>query len=313
MYASNIIAVTKSAQEPQYTSSHSPSLTEQPSPYVDPGNGIPNFRLNLTRRVRRAWNYGWVAEILCCTLAIISLIAIVITLRLHQDKPLPQWPLGITINALIAIFGVLLKAGLIVPLSEGISQLKWQWFQKQPRKLIDMDDFDVASRGAWGSFLFLFTTNARRSAPQGPVCSDPRAAEKTPHSGEKGNSSLYLAKLAALLTVLAVAVDPFAQQIIVYLDCPQLSQEFYSSIARTNKYNATGEHIGAGEGNIDNPMGVAINTGTVDPPKHIPSLVSTECKSGNCTFPDFSTVGVCHSCDDLSSQIRNITIDYESG
>lgn len=72
------------------------------------------------RRVSRMWNYGWVLECLSCGLAVIALIAIVITLRLHENKSLPKWLFNISINALIAIFGVLLRAGVTVPLSEGL-------------------------------------------------------------------------------------------------------------------------------------------------------------------------------------------------
>lgn len=130
----------------------------------------------------------------------------------------------------------------------------------------------------------------------------------SPHDSGR-NWTGYLAKFAAFITVLTVAIDPFAQQIIAYVDCPGVSAAFQSSIARTNHYNVTGGHIGAGQSDIDGPMAVAINRGVIDPPDHIPSLVSTNCKSGNCTFPNFSTVGLCHACEDLSSQIRNITGD----
>ncbi|KAI0876500.1 hypothetical protein GGS24DRAFT_488558 [Hypoxylon argillaceum] len=276
------------------TSIYSCSLVEQPDPPVDHRINAPRARLNFTRRVRRAWNHGWVAEIFCCVLAISSLIAIIVTLRLYQDKPLPRWPLGITINALIAVLGVVMKAGLAVPLSEGISELKWQWFEKHPRTLTDMEDFDTASRGAWGSFLFLFSTRSKGSG-------SPRRAD------DPRNMSGYLAKLATLVIVLTVAVDPFTQQVIVHVECSQVSPELRSSIARTDYYNATSSHVPAGENHVDGPMALAINTGVIAPPKHIPSLVSTECKSGNCTFPNFSSVGVCHSCEDLSSQIRNVT------
>jgi hypothetical protein len=105
--------------ESQYTGNHAPSPPEQLDSSADSQTHTPAARLSLVRKLRRAWNYGWVAEILCCVLGIVSLIAIVITLRLHQGKPLPRWPLGITINALIATSAMLMKAGLTVPLSEG--------------------------------------------------------------------------------------------------------------------------------------------------------------------------------------------------
>ncbi|KAJ2989708.1 hypothetical protein NUW58_g3331 [Xylaria curta] len=311
--------------ESQQTSDRSPSIVGRIDLPTGPGNNIPAARLGIVRRVRRAWNYGWAAEIVCCIMAIASLIAIVITLQLREGKPPPLWPFGITINALVAVFVVLMKAGLAVPLSEGlnpniaryivsaltvdigISQLKWQWFEKQPRRLTDMDDFDTASRGVWGSFLFLFTTHAPESVASPRPWRYPRASKRALCGWEIANSPGYLAKFAAFVTVLMVAVEPFSQQVIIYVNCPQVSPDFQSSVARTNNYNATGGHTGAGTSDIDTRMAVAINTGIVNPPQHIPSLLSTECKSGNCTFPRFSSVGLCHSCEDLTSQIRNIT------
>lgn len=119
--------------------------------------------LSAWQRLMSMWMYGWTAEVVGCLLSFLSLIAIIIILVLHSGLPLPAWPLGITINALIAVFGVLLKAGMLVPLSEGISHLKWQWFSQGPRKLMDMEEFDAASRGPWGSFLFLFRSDEQNN------------------------------------------------------------------------------------------------------------------------------------------------------
>ena len=105
------------------------------------------------------WHYSWLAEALSCCGAVVCLGAIVITLSMHQGKTLPQWPLNISINALLAVFTAILKATLALPLTEGISQLKWQWFSQHPQTLIDLDRFDSASRGAWGSSWFLFNSN----------------------------------------------------------------------------------------------------------------------------------------------------------
>jgi hypothetical protein len=37
-----------------------------------------------------------------------------------------------------------------------ISQLKWEYF-RTPRPLYDLDRYEEASRGVWGSTLFLFS------------------------------------------------------------------------------------------------------------------------------------------------------------
>jgi hypothetical protein len=71
------------------------------------------------QRTMTLWNHGWTVEIVSCTMAVLALLAIIITLYVNQGQTLPELPFGITLNAIIAIFGVLLKTGLSLPLSEG--------------------------------------------------------------------------------------------------------------------------------------------------------------------------------------------------
>lgn len=51
---------------------------------------------------------------------------------------------------------------LALILDTGISQLKWIWFSNQSRSLADMDVYDRASRGPWGSFLLIAKQFTRR-------------------------------------------------------------------------------------------------------------------------------------------------------
>jgi hypothetical protein len=48
-----------------------------------------------------------------------------------------------------------LSKNQILILAKGISQCKWNWYQKAD-KLDHMERLDSASRGAWGSFTLLF-------------------------------------------------------------------------------------------------------------------------------------------------------------
>jgi len=112
-----------------------------------------------------------------------------------------------------------------------------------------------------------------------------------------------------MLVVLAFLADPLAQQIIQTEDCMRNSTVLTSRISRTNGYFAQGGSFGPATAVIDAPMAVAINTGIVSPPENISSLIFTECSSGNCTFPMFRTVGVCHSCEDISQNVRKSGTD----
>lgn len=103
----------------------------------------------------RLWRKGWTAETCSCIFALLSLIGLIIMLMAHQDRPLPDWPQIVSINSIVSLFSMMIRAGVSMVLAEGISQSKWQWFRKA-RKLEDMARFDSASRGAWGSVLFIF-------------------------------------------------------------------------------------------------------------------------------------------------------------
>lgn len=94
----------------------------------------------------------WLWEVLSIVIAALALVAIVITLVLHKERPLPKWPSAITINALIAVFTAIFKACLMMPIAECIGQLKWLWYKK-PRPLGYMEQWDLASRGR--SFCFI--------------------------------------------------------------------------------------------------------------------------------------------------------------
>ena len=55
---------------------------------------------------------NWWLEIGACCLFIIALVAIFATLYPHQGKPQPQWPYGISVNSLIAIYVVVFKSAV---------------------------------------------------------------------------------------------------------------------------------------------------------------------------------------------------------
>ena len=59
-------------------------------------------------------------EIFGACLAVVAFMAIIVTLAIHQDRPLPQWPHMISINALIAIFTGVFRFSLLIPVAEGI-------------------------------------------------------------------------------------------------------------------------------------------------------------------------------------------------
>ncbi len=61
----------------------------------------------------------WKLEICCCFIAFASIFAILGTLYPFQNRPLPNLPHGISINAIISIYVLVLKASMFVILNGG--------------------------------------------------------------------------------------------------------------------------------------------------------------------------------------------------
>lgn len=226
----------------------------------------------------------WLVELTSLILAFIAFAAIIITLILHQNRPLPKWPSLISINTLISIFTAIMKASMLLPIAEGVSQLKWLWF-REVRPLIDLERFDSASRGPWGCCLLLLKRHTN-----------------------------HLAVLGALITITAMAVDPFAQQVIQYDYCSTAAPSIAASIPRTNNYTAGFRAANGGAGHSSSAMNAAFyGQGLFDPPARASSNIHLNCPTGNCTFPatdegiSYMSLGMCSSCTDISNTISTNT------
>lgn len=110
-----------------------------------------------TPRYTRSIFKSWVWEIMSCFAALTSLVTLVVILDIYNGSALDAWEHTITINSIISILVTIMKASVVLPLAEGLSQLKWVWFDEQERSLKDLVVFDEASRGVIGaSKLILF-------------------------------------------------------------------------------------------------------------------------------------------------------------
>jgi hypothetical protein len=104
---------------------------------------------------------GWSIEILSCIMSLAALVAIIIVLKEYDQQTMPSWPLGITLNTLLAFLTAISQAGFVNPVFQGLSQMKWNWFVDKDRPLADFEKFDNASRGSWGSILLVFSMKGR--------------------------------------------------------------------------------------------------------------------------------------------------------
>ena len=100
----------------------------------------------------------WLPELFASSLAFASLVSIVAVLRAYRGRDIQdvQLPRYLTLNGLIAILATISRTALMVPVGSVMSQECWLWLSNSRGLLVDIEHFDGASRGAWGSVQLLF-------------------------------------------------------------------------------------------------------------------------------------------------------------
>ncbi|KXH33375.1 hypothetical protein CSIM01_03289 [Colletotrichum simmondsii] len=249
----------------------------------------------------------WGQQIWAFLGAAAALITMVVLLGRFNNRPIFNEK-GVTLNAIISILSVTVKAAVAFILSECIAQWKWILYAREERLLIDFDRLDGAARGPMGSLRVLLKTKGA-----------------------------FIVRFGAVLTLIAVALDPFAQQLlqlredVVY---EKSNNDTMALISRSKLYSlgtANVEersvayfHIGrnttiqTGESiswnittSIPPSMEGAIMSGFYKSPEELRRETLFQCSSGNCTFDPFVTIGVCHRCEDLTSNLTRLPVSYD--
>jgi hypothetical protein len=100
----------------------------------------------------------WIWEILSVAFAVGLISAIVALLASYHGKEVPDWGVNLNFNALLAFLSTILRAMLVVIVSQIICQQKWEWFGGvSARPLSDLQRFDSGSRGSFGALLLIPT------------------------------------------------------------------------------------------------------------------------------------------------------------
>lgn len=254
--------------------------TIQQSPSPTPSL-LPDKVLPLPPK-RRFWHTSWIWETLSLLLSISCITAVLILLLFYNNKPIPTWRF-LTLNTAISILAVVAKSALLVPVAEVISQQKWYWFwdEDKPRPLIDFQRYDAASRGPWGSFVLLLR---------------PR--------------TWHLVSVGALVTVLALGMEPALQQVQTYT-VRTVESPAKASLPRVTNYTDLGQ-----DGTefampiLGTSTRGAVYSGLYSSPSTAGddnSRDSATCPTGNCTWPAYSSLEVCSGCQNLTMQLQNMT------
>lgn len=86
--------------------------------------------------------------------AVTSFAVMVVLLAVFDGRPILDWN-GVTLNAIVSVISVAIKATLTFALAELIGQWKWILFSRGARPLVDFERIDMASRGPLGSLRLL--------------------------------------------------------------------------------------------------------------------------------------------------------------
>ncbi|KAJ2995405.1 hypothetical protein NUW58_g1275 [Xylaria curta] len=219
----------------------------------------------------------WVSEVFWCVVTIALLIGMSAILATHQGIPQPQWPYGISINTIVSLLVGAMGGAMASVLSACIGQTKWQWLASQ-RALSDIEIFDQATRDLWGKLQLLKHGYWREH---------------------------HLANCGCLIALGALAIGPFTQQIVQYYNCFSVSANHIAWLPRVNNYT-DGSIVYGGHSQLDPRMASAIYAGVLNPREVDAGAIKTfRCDSGNCTLPQFSTLGMCSSCHEILELIHS--------
>ena len=209
----------------------------------------------------------WLLEISAAVFSVVCLLCNVAVLRALDGRKYKSWHVAgvdITPNTLISITSTLSKSGFLLPVAEGLSQLKWTHSQREPHSLLDIQRFDEASRGPLGSLKLLLDMRWRALA----------------------------ASAGAIITVLAFAIDPFTQQILSYPTKSSAAGNETASIAVARAFDSG--TLGGAPGLSDAMMrGI-----------YAPQLqVEYTCTTAACSWPSYETLAICSSCENVTDAV----------
>lgn len=194
---------------------------------------------------------GWLWEIISFAVAVACCAGTVGMLLGLENKPIPSWPAGLSVNAVLSVIVTVMKGAVAICVAECLSQIKWTWF-KQHRKLIDLVIIDGASRGILGAGRLLFTLRA-----------------------------WYLAYLGSFIFLAAFLIGPTVQQMVqIKSRVTDLPINATVPICSTSYYSVAGLGSGSGQ-RVNLPMIVAMYDGFLQTSTRQP--LKPGCRSGNCT------------------------------
>ncbi|KAI9929323.1 hypothetical protein ASPWEDRAFT_28805 [Aspergillus wentii DTO 134E9] len=220
------------------------------------------------------WAGSWTWEIGGAILSVVCIGLLFGFLGYVNGMAYERWEYSISPNAVVSVIAAFAKASMLIPVSACLSQLKWkQDRQERPMQLYHFHVLDQASRGPWGALEVFW-----------------RMKSTLPMAG-------------AALTILAVALDPFAQQILAFPSREVQALDETAYVQRAQVYAPEWGSRGH-EDEFRNTLAVQLDptmqTAILSGLAQINRPLEPGCSSSHCEYPDFATLGVCSHCDDVT-------------
>ena len=257
-----------SPREPAHSSS-SGTETGLPETHNTHVHGRDPQKDTKPKRPGYDWDGSWAWEIASVALSVVGIALLVAFLVTINNTPYGDWQYTASPNTVVSIIVTITKAALFVPVSSCLGQLKWNLFQS-PVPLYHMQVLDQASRGPWGSLEVLLR-------------------------GIFGSKTGILTYVGASLTILALAVDPFAQQILTF---PSRTVPALNATAFTQTSHSWYSTVSDVVYELPPRLLTAVLSGLMQ--THSP--LEPQCDAMSCEFPEFVALGLCSKCEDVTAR-----------
>ncbi|KAK6005885.1 hypothetical protein QM012_007527 [Aureobasidium pullulans] len=241
----------------------------------------PTATWNLYRH--NPWYLSWQQETWAIIFSVACLIAVAVIMAWIDGKKLSVWHWAIQPNAVISVLIVSSKAALMISTASCVSQLKWTHFQKKPRTLKDLEGFDDASRGAYGSLCLLMSRSGYLN---------------------------IAVTLGCAVTVLVLAMETFGQQLLSFPERRVAVANETASFPVIQNFEAMPSWGGHGRQLSDRLLKSRL--GLMESIYGQTTESPFDCGASSCSWDSHVTLGLCSSCRDISSAPGDCVIKITS-
>lgn len=134
-----------------YSDTQKPSLRPQIETLEYEGPLLPVANRPGINVLLRAW---W-KELGAVVISIICLGLLTCMLAFIRNKPLADWKHRYQPNSVVSLLITVSRSAMLLSTASCLSQLAWSHFQRKPRRLVEFQNWDEASRGPLGAVRLL--------------------------------------------------------------------------------------------------------------------------------------------------------------